>query len=143
MATETGDLCYVETSGLLAALFEQDSAAKRALRAATHRVTSALTFAEAQRAVVRGVRTDRLTPDQARMVAQALETFAKRCRVVGITEDVLGRVGRPFLVEPVRTLDAIHLATLELLGGSPALLTVLTRDDRLRQNALAAGYAVV
>ena len=143
MATESGALCYVETSGLLSALFEQDPAAKRALRIATHRVTSALTFAEANRAVVRALRTSRMTADQARMVAQALQTFAKRCRVVAVTEDVLARVGRPFLVEPIRTLDAIHLATLELLGGPPALLTVLTRDDRLRTNALAAGYAVV
>jgi predicted nucleic acid-binding protein len=141
--TETGDApCYVETSGLLSALFEQDADAKRLLRRATYRVTSALTFAEARRAVVRARQSERLTVSQARSVARALHTFAKRCQVVAVTEEVLGRAGRPFVVEPVRTLDAIHLATLELLGGSPALITVLTRDERVRKNALAGGYSV-
>lgn len=41
-----------------------------------------------------------------------------------------------------RTLDAIHLATLERLGEAPQLVTVVTRDARLRDNAKALGYAV-
>jgi hypothetical protein len=55
---------------------------------------------------------------------------------------VLFRAGRPFPVEPIRTLDAIHLATLELLGESPPLVTVVTRDARVRDNAIAGGFAV-
>jgi hypothetical protein len=62
--------------------------------------------------------------------------------VVAITQDVLERVKRPFPVEPVRTLDAMHLATIEILGEPPALVTVLTRDARLRENAIALGYSV-
>jgi predicted nucleic acid-binding protein len=55
---------------------------------------------------------------------------------------VLARVGRPFPVEPIHTLDAVHLATAEQLGEPPALVTVVTRDKRVRENALALGYAV-
>jgi hypothetical protein len=45
-------------------------------------------------------------------------------------------------VEPeLRSLDAIHLATAELLGEPPALMTVVTRDTRVRENAPALGYA--
>ena len=47
-----------------------------------------------------------------------------------------------FPVEPVRTLDAVHLATAELLGEPPALIVVVTRDIRVRENAQALGYAV-
>ena len=39
-------------------------------------------------------------------------------------------------------LDAMHLATVEMLGEPPALVTVLTRDGRVRENAIALGYAV-
>jgi hypothetical protein len=54
---------------------------------------------------------------------------------------VLARSSRPFPVEPIRTLDAIHVARAELLGEPPALVTILTRDARVRDNADRLGYA--
>jgi hypothetical protein len=74
---------------------------------------------------------------------RALQTVERRCAIVNVTDDVLMRAGRPFPIEPIRTLDAIHLATLELLGETPQLVTVITRDDRVARNARALGYAVV
>jgi predicted nucleic acid-binding protein len=62
--------------------------------------------------------------------------------LVSVTEEVLARAGRPFPIEPIRPLDAIHLATAELLGEPPAVVTILTRDDRIRDNAKALGYAI-
>jgi antitoxin (DNA-binding transcriptional repressor) of toxin-antitoxin stability system len=44
--------------------------------------------------------------------------------------------------ELVGTLDAVHLATTELLGEPPPLIVVVTRDGRVRENAEALGYAV-
>jgi hypothetical protein len=61
---------------------------------------------------------------------------------VAVTEAVLARAGRPFPVEPIRTLDAVHLATAEALGEPPQLVTILTRDVRVGDNARALGYAV-
>ncbi len=61
---------------------------------------------------------------------------------MSVTESILTHAGRPFPVEPVRTLDAIHLATASALGDPPALLTIVTRDVRVRENALALGYSV-
>jgi len=55
---------------------------------------------------------------------------------------VLARVRRPFPVEPVRTLDAVHIATAETLGEPPQLVTIVTRDTRVRENATALGYGV-
>ncbi len=132
----------METSALLAALLEQDSAAKRALRTTDRRVTSRLTLTEAERALVRARVSGRLDPDHQRQGIRALRTFSSRCDLVAVTADVLTRAARPFPVEPIRTLDAIHLATVELLGEPPALLTVLTRDNRIRDNARALGYGV-
>ena len=105
-------------------------------------MTSALTLAEAARALLRARVAGRLTAEQERGSLRALRRFERRCYVVAVTDTVLARVRRPFPVEPIRTLDAVHLATAELLGESPALMTVVTRDDRVRENAEALGYAV-
>jgi predicted nucleic acid-binding protein len=115
----------------VAALLEHDTAARSAIRAQGKRVTSSLTLAEAARAILRARATGRLS-----------EADERRCDLVTVTDDVLARAGRPFPVEPIRTLDAVHLATTEALGEPPALVTVVTRDARVRDNARALGYAV-
>jgi predicted nucleic acid-binding protein len=133
---------YIESSALLAALLEQDAAALKALRADGQRITSALTFAEASRALIRARVAGRITSAVERTALRALQTFERRCAVVAVTDAVLTRAGRPFPVEPIRTLDAIHLATAELLGEAPQLVTVLTRDHRIGENARALGYVI-
>lgn len=137
-----GEISYIESSALLAGLLEQDPAAIRALRAPGRRVTSAITFAEANRAVVRARVAGRLTVAQERDAVRALQTFERRCTIVTVSDWVLARAGHPFPVEPVRTLDAIHLATVELLGEPPQLVTIVTRDARIRDNAKAMGYQI-
>ena len=133
---------YIETSALLAALLEQDVAARSALRGKRPRVTSALTFTEAARALVRARVAQRLTPAEERKGLRWLQEFRHRCDVVAVTDAVLARAGRPFPVEPIRTLDALHLATAELLGEPPQLVTIVTRDLRVIDNARAMGYMV-
>jgi predicted nucleic acid-binding protein len=139
---EATTLRYVETSALLAALLERDAAARNALRGKRRRITSALTFAEATRALVRARVAQRLTPADERAGLRWLQAFRRRCDVVAITDAVLARAGRPFPVEPIRTLDALHLATAELLGEPPQLVTIVTRDSRVIDNARALGYVV-
>jgi predicted nucleic acid-binding protein len=133
---------YLESSAVLAALLEQDAGALRALRAEGRRVTSALTFAETARALVRARVTGRLTPEHEQAARRALDTLERRCTVVAVSDEILGRVGRPYPVEPIRTLDAIHLATVEVLALVPRSLTMVTRDTRIRENATALGYTV-
>ncbi|MBI3049872.1 MAG: type II toxin-antitoxin system VapC family toxin [Acidobacteria bacterium] len=143
-ATESSAVAvrYIESSALLAALLEHDQEALKSLRARTRRITSALTLAEAARAIVRARVSERLTQDQERGAVRGLRRFERRCYVVAITDDVLARVRRPFPVEPVRTLDAVHIATAESLGEPPQLITIVTRDNRVRDNAKALGYSV-
>jgi predicted nucleic acid-binding protein len=133
---------YIESSALVAALLERDAGALKSLRAKTPQITSALTLAEAARAIVRARVGERLTAAQERAAVRALRRFARRCYVVAVSDEVLARVGRPFPVEPVRTLDAVHIATAESLGEPPQLMAIVTRDPRVRENATALGYAV-
>jgi predicted nucleic acid-binding protein len=135
-------LRYIESSALVAAFLEADVPAHQAIRAPGRKITSALTLTEAHRAVLRGRVTGRLTAENERDAIRGLQTFARRCQLVALSEDVLVRAGRPFPVEPIRTLDAIHLATIEVLGEPPQLVTVVTRDSRVQQNARALGYVL-
>jgi len=139
---DTAGVRYIESSALVAALLERDRDALKSIRTRGRQVTSALTIAEAARSILRARATARLTADQERAAVRALHRFERRCFLVAVTEGVLARVRRPFPVEPVRTLDALHLATIELLGEPPPLVTVATRDVRVRDNARALGYAV-
>jgi predicted nucleic acid-binding protein len=132
----------VESSALVAALFERDTAVIKKIPSGTPQVTSALTLAEAGRAIVRARATGRLTAQEEQAAARALRTFERRCFILDVDRAVLDRVRRPFPVEPIRTLDAVHLATAELLGEVPPLVTIVTRDDRVRKNAEALGYTV-
>ena len=133
---------YVESSGLLAAIPEKETTAIHSIRSRARAVTSALTLTEANRAIVRGRVSGKLTTEREREVLDALQTFEEQCTVLVISEQVLARAGHPFPSEPVRTLDAIHLATVQQLGGPPQLVTIVTRDSRIRKNAIALGYNV-
>lgn len=135
-------LRYIESSALVAALLERDAEALAELREIGRRTTSALTFAEAARALLRARAARRITANEERAALRDLGALERCCTVFAVTEDILTRAGRPFPVEPVRTLDAIHLATIELLGEAPQLVTVVTRDERVARNARALGYAV-
>jgi len=132
----------MESSALVAALLEHDAAAMTPVPAGTRMVTSALTLAETARAILRARVTERLTAEQERAAVRALRTFARRCFIVEVDRQVLSRVGRRFPIEPIRTLDAVHLATVEALDESPPLVTIVTRDARVRGNAIALGYAI-
>jgi predicted nucleic acid-binding protein len=139
---ENAGVRYIESSALVAALLERDAAALKSIRTRGRQITSALTIAEAARAILRARATARLTAEEERAAVRALRRFERRCYLVAVTDTVLARVRRPFPVEPIRTLDAVHLATTELLGEPPQLVTVVSRDGRVRANADALGYAI-
>ena len=132
----------MESSALVAALLEHDEQVMQQASSGSRLVTSALTVAETARAIVRARVAGRLSASQEQAAIRALRTFARRCFVLDVDAQVLTRVGRPFPVEPIRTLDAMHLATAELVDESPQLVTIVTRDARVRENALAMGFAV-
>jgi len=136
-----GQIRYIESSALVAALIEHDSSARAAIEA-EQCVTSALTFAEASRAVVRARVSGRISADGERAMIRGLHAIERRWFVVEVTAAILARVGMRFPIEPIRTLDAVHLATAEFLREPPPLVTIVTRDARIAENARALGYAV-
>jgi predicted nucleic acid-binding protein len=85
----------------------------------------------------------RVTAEQERVALRVLDTLKSHCDIVELGDVVLMRAGLPFPVEPIRTLDALHIATAELLDERPQLVTIVTRDERVRNNARSLGFAVL
>ena len=133
---------YAETSAVLRWLFaEAGGEALRAVLAAADKVTaSRLTPIETRRVVRRAEREGRITAAQAADVlavfAQAMSTWA----ILELTEEVARRAEEAFPSEPVRTLDAIHLASALFFRQSFPDLVVVSADDRLRANAALLGF---
>ena len=62
-------------------------------------------------------------------------------RLIGLTPQVLARALRPFPV-PVRTLDRLHLATIEFIRGEDETVEFASYDSRLLAAARALGIAL-
>ena len=104
---------YVESSALLAVLLRESESEKTAilLEQSTVRVASMLTFLECRRAISKLVAGQIISEAIGREVVGELRQFEAACDVMEITSDAAKRAGEQFSKEPVRTLDAIHLAT--------------------------------
>jgi predicted nucleic acid-binding protein len=81
-----------------------------------------------------------VTPAQAAdlraIFAQAASTWA----VLEVSDEVARRAEASFPVEPVRTLDAIHLASALFLREALPDLAIVTTDERVRANVRALGF---
>lgn len=133
---------YAETSAVLRWLLpEEDGEAIRSTLAAAEKVTSSrLALIETRRVLRRAEREDRLTAAQTADILAAFRQAASTWAILEVSEEVARRAEDAFPVEPVRTLDAIHLASAVFLRQSFPDLVVLTADERLRANAALLGF---
>jgi len=132
---------YVETSAVLAWLLDEPEAAevRASVDSAGTVVTSELTWAEVERVVARGESSGALRGADAQKLRGSVARQRAAWMSMTVSAAVLARTGRVFSVEPVRTLDALHLATaLEFTKAFPDL-RILTFDRRIAENALALG----
>lgn len=135
---------YLESSAVLAWLFGEAAATDviRAMNEAEVRVTSALTAVEAERGIQRAVAQRFVKEVMAHKLRGALERERANWTTMSLTAGVLTRAGRAFPVEPVRTLDAIHLATALAFSEAFPELSILALDRRVSENAIALGLGV-
>jgi predicted nucleic acid-binding protein len=127
---------YVETSAILSWLFGESTATAvtSAIDEAETVLTSVLTGVEVRRSLIRAEHTGILTPAAATHLLGVFETVSRAWIVVEITPEIRSRASARFPVEPIRSLDAIHLATaLELLRAVDEL-EVLSLDRRIVDN---------
>lgn len=78
--------------------------------------------------------------ETAALAADAASTLGA-INLVALTPEIGARCRSPFPV-PVRTLDALHLATAEHLRNRGYLVEVATYETRMRDIAAAMGFAL-
>lgn len=135
---------YAESSAVLAWLFDEPTApaVRRLLGEAEVIVASDLTLIECGRVLLRAVALKELTEAEAADRRAHLIGAAAHWQVLRIAGEIVDRARQPFPGDPIRTLDAIHLASL-LVGRSAVVgLRLLSLDERVRQAAARLGVAV-
>ncbi|HYW33114.1 MAG TPA: type II toxin-antitoxin system VapC family toxin [Gemmatimonas sp.] len=140
----TFGMVYVESSAVLAWLLGEstEQSVRRVLDGAERVVTSALTAVECARALARARVTSRITPTEELAAVQLLHQAEQSWDVHALTDRVLARARMPMLADPVRTRDALHVATMEALRESIGPITVLSLDERVRACATMSGFVV-
>ncbi len=72
----------------------------------------------------------------------AARDLVARLGLLGLIPEVLSRAMEPFPA-PVRTLDALHLASIDFLRQQGQVVTLASYDQRQRAAAAAMGVALV
>ena len=136
---------YAESSAVLRWLLGAPDAANigNVLAKADRVVTSAITSAEVGRTLRRLVAMEQLSPSARDQAWVRFTGASAHWNIYAVTDAVLSRAVEPFPAEPIRTLDAIHLATAALYAAEIGPPMVLSTDAHLRQNAEGIGLAVV
>jgi predicted nucleic acid-binding protein len=135
---------YADSSAVLAWLFEESAAdaVEEAFDSADAVVASDLTIVECDRALVRAQALGLLPEMETVRRRAVLETAAVNWVVLKLDREVLERARRRFPAEPLRTLDALHVASALTARAAISDLALLSLDGRVRENGAALGFDV-
>lgn len=138
-------IVYAETSAVLAWLFGEANGAPvpAILEEAEVVAASRLTLVECARAFHRVRSLDLLQKAQLRAIEWKLAAAAASWLILELESETLDRACEGFPEEPVRTLDALHLAAAIVLAQATDGAVVLSLDNRVRSNAEAMGFKVL
>jgi len=106
-------------------------------------VTSVLTLLEAERGLIRVEGQKILTAAECQKLRGLIVRTKNAWVLMELSEEVRNLAGRRFPVEPLRTLDAIHLATALVFLKAYSDLQMLSYDRRILDNLLPLGLMPV
>lgn len=136
---------YAESSAVLAWLLGEDAGetTRHHLAGSEAVFTSTITLLECERALIRAWALENVAEaelaDRRRLLARASAHWHR----IPAHDEILDRAKRPFPVEPVRTLDAIHLASALAARRAVPDVAILTLDRRLREAGARLGFDIV
>jgi len=119
---------------------EADYRVREVLRRAALVAASDLVLLECDRVLIRAValgEIDEVTAADRRVL---LNAAAAHWHLWRVSSEIVDRARRPFPVEPVRTLDAIHLASALAARSAVPGIELLSLDDRIRQSGKQLGF---
>jgi|SRR5262245_37451873 len=136
---------YAESSAVLEWLLDQAHGALVAdvLAQAELIVASDLTLIECDRVLIRAIVLNELHESDAAQRQSRLNTVASRWILLALDEEISERARRPFPSEPIRTLDAIHLASAVTARRAVPDLAILSLDGRIRTAADRLGFTLL
>lgn len=136
---------YAESSAVLAWLLDEQSAAevRRVLSSADLIVASDLTLIECDRVLLRALTVGELREADAADRRAHLVEVASHWHTLRIGPEIVERARQPFPGEPIRTLDAIHLASALAARAAISGLKLLSLDDRIRRAGSRLGLAIL
>jgi predicted nucleic acid-binding protein len=135
---------YAESSAVLAWLLDEPAAedVRRLLTEAELTVSSDLTLIECDRVLHRAVTLGELTEADAADRRAHLATAAAHWHVLRLGPEIVERARQPFPEEPIRTLDAIHLAAAVVARSHIPGLQLQALDDRIRRSGRRLGFTL-
>jgi len=101
-----------------------------------------VTLVESHRALVRAEHATQISAADRQRLKGLLARAQRGWVLMEVSAEVRARVEEPFPVEPLRTLDALHLATALLFARVYPDLEVISHDQRLIENARALGLGI-
>lgn len=136
---------YAESSAVLSWLFGENrgAAVRNQLRRAEVVMASDLTLVECERVIIRARALDEITEKKAQNCRSRLIEATDHWHILRLGADLVERARLPFPREPIRTLDALHIASA--LVGRAAIpdLALLTLDERIRSAAKELGFGIL
>jgi hypothetical protein len=132
---------YAESSAVLAWLRGEikGRTVRSILAKADAVIASDLTLVECDRVLIRSAALNEITEKQLIRRQARLNAAAAHWNLLRITPEITDRARRPFPIEPIRTLDALHLASALLASTVDDEFAVLSLDERIRKNAIEIG----
>ena len=137
-------IIYAESSAVLGWLLGEPRGeeVRHALEEADGVVASRLTRLECLRAIVRLEATRQRTPSDTEHLLGVFARASAEWTMIDIAAELVERAAAPFPEEPVRALDAIHLASALAVRAVTPEVEMAALDVRVRRNALRLGIAV-
>lgn len=138
-------ILYAESSAILAWLLGESRgpAVLRALESAAVVVSAELTGIECARAMHRAFALGLVTRAQRSALYRDYTAAAAQWEQVPLGDRVALIASAPYPVEPVRALDAVHLASALVAREGWPDLAMLSLDQRVRDNAAALAFSLV
>ncbi|MEJ1969927.1 MAG: type II toxin-antitoxin system VapC family toxin [Rhizomicrobium sp.] len=135
---------YVESSALLAWLLREPKgpAIETLIDDAENIVTSDLTLVECDRAFQREVALGRMTQATARGLSTDLANEASGWIILRLAPSIVARARQAFPGEPIRSLDALHVASALEAKAQFYDVALLSLDDRVRRVGYSLGFSL-
>ena len=135
---------YAESSAVLAWLLGEETgrSVREVLQHTELVMASDLTLVECDRVLIRAVTTGEINEAAGADRRAHLNAAASHWHLWRVSPSIVERARHPFSAEPIRTLDAIHLASALAVRSAVPRVELLTLDDRIRRAAKQLGFQV-